>query len=81
MCGSSILIYNSALIIMLVLIFSVLRIMDIGISEKDIIQPTANTSRMSWTESAWLPEELINLLLIYHYIYMHTFQEHDKEKV
>ena len=41
----AILIYNSALIIMLVLIFSVLRIMDIGISEKDIIQPTANTSR------------------------------------
>ena len=41
----AILIYNSALIIMLVLIFSVLRIMDIGISEKDIIQPTAHTSR------------------------------------
>jgi len=44
--AQAILIYDIFLIIMLVLIFSVLRIMDmdIGISEKDIVQPTANNS-------------------------------------
>jgi len=44
--AQAILIYDIFIIIMLVLIFSVLRIMDmdIGISEKDIVQPTANNS-------------------------------------
>ena len=77
----AILIYNSALIIMLVLIFSVLRIMDIGISEKDIIQPTANTSRevVNWISmiTRRINQYITSISLYLH----HTFQEHNKEKV
>ena len=77
----AILIYNSALIIMLVLIFSVLRIMDIGISEKDIIQPTAHTSRevVNWISmiTRRINQYITSISLYLH----HTFQEHNKEEV
>jgi len=79
----AILIYNSALIIMLVLIFSVLRIMDmdIGISEKDIVQPTANNSceAVNWISmiTRRINQYITSISLYLH----HTFQEHNKEEV
>jgi len=79
--AQAILIYDIFLIIMLVLIFSVLRIMDIGISEKDIIQPTANTSRevVNWISmiARRINQYITSISLYLH----HTFQEHNKEEV